>query len=125
MNTLVGVVCSVHLIVDFFPAPLGPVWQTATVDDIAGPTSRVDLHCRNDAWLILPFCDKQHRRQMRRAPYAERRLEGGRYDYRKQDSLERYFRDSRSGPVMESHVEALHDMIALSALRIAPWQEDA
>jgi hypothetical protein len=75
--------------------------------------------------MTLAFCDDQRRRQMTLKPYAERALEGGWYEDLKQYSLERYFRDSRSGTVMESHLAALHDMKALSALWIVPWREDA
>lgn len=75
--------------------------------------------------MVPAFCDVQCRRQMTLVPYGERPLEGGRYKYLEQYSLERYVRDSRSGTVMGSHLEALQDMIALSALGIAPWQEDA
>ncbi len=75
--------------------------------------------------MILAFRDDQHRRQMTVAPYSERPFGGGRIEYLKQYSLERYFRDSLSGTVMESHLEALHDMIALSALGTDPRQEDA
>ena len=75
--------------------------------------------------MTLAFCDDQHRHQMTLTPYAELRLECGQYEDLKQYSLERYFRDSRSGTGTESHLAALHDMIALSALWIAPWREDA
>ena len=74
--------------------------------------------------MTLAFCDDQLRHQMTLASDAERPLEGGRYEDLKQYSLERYFRDSRSGTVMESHL-ALHDMMALPALWIARWREDA
>jgi hypothetical protein len=74
MNTLVGVICSAYFMARFFPAPLGTVWQTATVDDIAGRTSRVDHYRRNDARMILAFCDVQRCRQMALVPYAERPL---------------------------------------------------
>ena len=77
-NTLVGVVGNAYFIARFCPAPLGTVWQRATVDDIAGTTSRVDHHRRNDARMTRAFCDDQHRHQMTLAPYAELHLEGGR-----------------------------------------------
>jgi hypothetical protein len=125
MNTLVGVVCNAYFIARFFPAPLGTVWQTATVDDMAGPTSRVDHLRRNDARMILAYCDVQRCRRMTLAPYSERPLGAGRIEYLKQYLLERYFRDTLSGTVTESHLEALNDMIALSVLETDPRQEDA
>jgi hypothetical protein len=75
--------------------------------------------------MVPAFCDVHRRRQMTLAPYSERPLGAGRIEYLKQYLLERYFRDTLSGTVMESHLEALNDMIALSALETDPRQEDA
>lgn len=53
MNALVRVVCSAYFCACFFPAPLDTLWHTAIVDDIAGPTSRVDQHHRQ--MTLAPF----------------------------------------------------------------------